>query len=37
MMDLARGAWEECNEINIEFQYLETVINTVKVEAEDGG
>jgi predicted PP-loop superfamily ATPase len=36
MMDLARGAWEECSEINIEFQYLETVINTVKIEADNG-
>lgn len=36
MMDLARAAWEECNEQHIEFQYLETVINIVKVEANDG-
>jgi hypothetical protein len=36
MMDCATAAWEELNESNIEFQYLETVINIVKVEAEDG-
>ena len=37
MMDCAKSAYEEVGEVEeIRFQYLETVINVVKIEAEDG-
>ena len=36
MMKWAIGAWEECNEIQVDFQYLETVQHIVKIEAPRG-
>lgn len=36
MMDCATNAWDELNETCIEFQYLETVVNIVQIEANHG-
>jgi len=36
MMNYAIGAWEECNESQVDFQYLENVQRIVKVEAPHG-
>jgi hypothetical protein len=36
IMKLAKEAWEECNEAEIVFQYIETTKTVVEVEAKDG-
>jgi hypothetical protein len=36
MMNYAIGAWEECNESQVDFEYIENVQRIVKVEAPHG-
>jgi hypothetical protein len=36
MMKWAIASWEECNESQVDFQYLETVQRIVKIEADNG-